>query len=177
MSIESVMLSNHLNLCCLFIYCQSFSESGSFPMSQLFTPGGQGIGASTAASVLPTNIQGWFPLGLTILISLQFKTLSRVFSSITIQKHQFFSAQPSLWSVSYLYMTIGKTIALTIWTFVHKVMSLLFNILSRFLGFFFSHVYNHCPQWFCRPRKENMSLLPLFSLLFARKWWEQMSWS
>ena len=113
MSIESVMLSNHLIFCCLFIYCQSFSGSESFTMSQLFTPGGQGIEASTATSVLSMDIQGLFPLRLTVLISLQFKTHSRVFSSITIQKHQFFSAQPSLWSVSHLYMTTGKTIALT----------------------------------------------------------------
>ena len=144
-------------------------------MSQLFTSGSQYIEAS--ALVLPMDIQGWFPLRLTVLISLQFKTHSRVFSSITIQKHQFFSAQPSLWSVSHLYMTTGKTIALTMWTFVHKVMSLFFNIVSRFLGFFYFHGCNHCPQWFGRPRKENMSLIPLLSLLFARKWWEQMSWS
>ena len=67
---------------------QSFPASGSLPMSQLFSSGGQGIGAS--ASVLPMNIQGWFPLGLTSLISLLSKGLSRVFSSTTAQKHQFF---------------------------------------------------------------------------------------
>ena len=68
---------------------QSFPASGSFPMSQLFTSGSQSIGAS--ASVLPVNIQGWFPLGLTGLISLNSKGLSRVFSKTTVQKHQFFS--------------------------------------------------------------------------------------
>ena len=73
------------------------------------------------------NIQNWFPLGLTGLISLQSKGFSRVFSSMTIWKDQFFSAQPSLWSNSYLYMTTGKTIVLTIWSFVGKVMSLLCN--------------------------------------------------
>ena len=77
---------------------QFFPASGSFLMSQLFTAGGQSIGASASASVLPMNIQDWFPLGLTDLIFLQFKGLSRVFSSTTIQKHQFFSAQPSLGS-------------------------------------------------------------------------------
>ena len=83
----------------LFSSClQSFPASGSFPVSQLFTPGGQSIGASASASVLPVNIQSWFPLGLTGLISLLSKGLSRVFSSTTIQKHQFFGTQPSLWS-------------------------------------------------------------------------------
>ena len=75
---------------------QSFPASGSFPMSWFFASGDQSIGAS--ASVLPMNIQGWFPLGLTGLISLQSKGLSRVLSSTTVQKHQFFNAQPSLWS-------------------------------------------------------------------------------
>ena len=73
---------------------QSFPASGSFPLSQFFVSGGQSIGAS--ASVLPVNIQDWFPLGLTGLISLQSKGLLRVFSNTTIQKHQFFSAQLSL---------------------------------------------------------------------------------
>ena len=82
---------------------QSFPESWSFPMSQFFTSGGQKFGASASASVLPTNIQDWFPLWLTGLISLQFKGLSRVFSSTTIWKHQFFSAQPSWWSNFHIY--------------------------------------------------------------------------
>ena len=71
---------------------QSFPTSESFLTSQLFTSGGQSLGASASASVLPVNIQGWFPLGLTGLISLQCKGLSRVFSSTTVQKHQFFGA-------------------------------------------------------------------------------------
>ena len=80
MSTESVMPSNHLILCCPFSSClQSFPASGSFPMSQLFALGGQSIGASASASVLPMNIQGWFPLGWTGWISLQSKGLSRVF--------------------------------------------------------------------------------------------------
>ena len=66
---------------------QSFPASGSFPMSQFFTSGGQSIGASVSASVLPMNIQDWFPLGWTDLISLQFKGLSRVFSNTSVQKH------------------------------------------------------------------------------------------
>ena len=77
---------------------QSFPASGSFQISQLFTAGGQKIEALASASILPMNIQGWFLLGLTDLISLQSKGLSRVFSNTTIQKHEFFSIQLSLWS-------------------------------------------------------------------------------
>ena len=75
---------------------QSFPASGSFQMSQLFLSGGQSIGVSASASVLPMNIQEWFPLGWTGWISLQSKGLLRVFSNTTFQKHQFFSAQLSL---------------------------------------------------------------------------------
>ena len=98
---------------------QSLPALGSFPMSQLFASGGQNIGASALASLFPMNIQGWFPLGLTGLISLQSKGLSRVFSSITpVEKHQLFGAHPSLSMVclSHPHMTTRKTIALIIWT-------------------------------------------------------------
>ena len=81
---------------------QAFPASGSFPMSQLFQSGGQSIGVSPSASVLPMNIQDWYSLGLTGWISLQSKGLSRVFSNTTIQKHQFFSAQLS-WSNSHIH--------------------------------------------------------------------------
>ena len=93
----------------LFFCLQSFPAAGSFPMTWLFASLSQGIGAS--ASVPPMSIQGWFPLGLTGLISLQSKGLSIVFSKNTVRKHQYFSAQPSLQSSPY--MTTGKTIALT----------------------------------------------------------------
>ena len=112
-------------------HLQSFPESGYFPMSQFFTSSGQSIGASTSASVLPMNIQDWFPLGFTGLISLLSKELSRIFSNTIIQKHQslmlnlFYGLNPR--------MTIGKTIAVTRLTFVGKVTSLLFNMLSRFV--------------------------------------------
>ena len=112
----------------LFSSCpQSFPASGSFPVSRLFASGGQSIGAS--AWVPPMNIQDWFSLGLTGLISLQSKGLSRVFSNTTVQKHKFFDTQLSLWSNSHIHT--WKTIALTRWTFVSKVMTLLFNMLSR----------------------------------------------
>ena len=101
-------------------------------MSQFFASGGQSTGVSASASFLPMNIQGWLPLGLTGLISLQSKGLSRVFPRTTDRKHQFFGPQPSLWFNSHI-KTTGKTIALTIWTFVSKVMSLPFNMLSRFV--------------------------------------------
>ena len=81
----------------------SFLASGSFPVSWFFASGGQSIGVSTLASVLPINIQGWFPLGLIGLTSLKSKGLSRVFSSTTVWKHEFFGAQPSLWSNSHIH--------------------------------------------------------------------------
>ena len=83
---------------------QSFSASGSFQMSQLFLSGGQRIGVSASTSVLPMNTQDWSPLGWTGWISLQSKGLSRVFSNTTVQKHQFFGAQFSLWSNSRICM-------------------------------------------------------------------------
>ena len=118
-----------------FFSCpQYLPASGSFQMSWFFTSGGQSTGVSASASVFSINIQDWFPLGLTSLISLQSKGLSRVFSSITIQEHQFFGAQPSLWSNSHIHIRLlEKTIALTIQTFVSKVMPLVFNTLSRFV--------------------------------------------
>ena len=95
--VELVMLSTISSFAALFSFrLQSFPASGSFPVSQLFTSGGQSIGASASASVHPMNIQDWYPIGLTGLISLQSKGLTRVFSSTTIQKCQFFDAQPSL---------------------------------------------------------------------------------
>ena len=103
MSIEAVMPSNHLILCCpLFSSClRSFVTSRSFPVSWLFSSGGQSIGASASASIFSMNIQGWFPSGLTGLISLQSKGLSRVFFNTTVQKNQFFGAQPSSQSNSH----------------------------------------------------------------------------
>ena len=111
---------------------QSLQASGSFPMSQLFASDVQSIEVSALASVLPMNTQDWSPLGWTGWISLQSKGLSRVLSNTTVQKHQFFGAQLSSQSNSHIHnMTTGKTIALNRWTFVGKVMSLLFNMLSR----------------------------------------------
>ena len=103
-STELMMPSNHLVLHRTFSSClQSFPASRSFPMSQHFSSGGQSVGASASASVLPMNIQDWFLLGLTGWISLQSKRLSRVFSNTTVQKRQFFSTHPSLWSNSHIH--------------------------------------------------------------------------
>ena len=134
-SIELVMPSTILSSVVPFSSCpQSFPTSGSFQMSQLFTLGRQSIGALVSASALPMNVHSWFPLRLTSLISLQSKGLSRVFSSTTVQKCQFFGAQPSLWSNSPIHTGwMEKNIALTILPSVGKVMSLLFNTLSRFV--------------------------------------------
>ena len=114
-----MMPSNHCMLCHPLLLCPpSFPASGSFPMNWLFASGGQSIRASASASVLPMNMQGWFPLGLPGLISLLSKGLSRVFSSTTVQKHHVFGTQPFWWSNSHIcYMTTGKIIALTIQIF------------------------------------------------------------
>ena len=86
-----------------FSCLQSSPTSGSFPVSQFFASGGQSIGVSVSASVLPINIHDWFPLGWTGWISLQSKGLSRVFCNTTVQKYQFFGAQPSLWPNSHIH--------------------------------------------------------------------------
>ena len=135
MSIESVISSNHIILCWpLLLLPSMFPASGHFPVSLLFTSGGQSTGASASVSVLSMNIQDWSPLGWTGWISWKTKGLLRVLSSTTVRKHQFLSTQPSLWSNSHIYAwLLEKTIVLTIWTFFSKVMFLLFNMLSRFV--------------------------------------------
>ena len=120
---------------------QSFTESGSFPMSWLFPSGGQSVGASASASGLSMDIQGWFPLGLTGLIFLQSKVLSKFFSSITVWKHQFFSNQPSLWSNSHIYMWLLEKLSL--WLHRHLSAKWCLCFLICYLGlsqFFFQGV-------------------------------------
>ena len=131
---------------------QSFPASGSFPVSQFFTSGGQSIGVSASKSVLPMNIQDWSSLEWTGWISLQSRGLSRVFSNTTVQKHQFFSIQLSLIvQLSHPYMNTGKIIALIRQTFVDKVMSLLFNMLSRLLIAFLSRSKRLLISWLQSP--------------------------
>ena len=102
--IELVMLSNHLILCCPFLFLSLlFSVKRVFSNESALHIRWRSIGSSVSASILPMIIQGWFPLGLTGLISLLPKGFSRIFSSTTIWKHQLFGAQPSLWSNSYIH--------------------------------------------------------------------------
>ena len=114
---HSTISSSDIPFSCL----QSFPTSGSFQMSQLFASAGQSIGVSASASVLPMNTQDWFPLGWTAWIFLQTKGLSRVFSNTTVQKHQFFSTQISLWSNCHIHKwLLEKNIALTRQTLLAK---------------------------------------------------------
>ena len=110
----------------------NLSQHQGLLQCQFFSSGGQSIRVSASTSVLPMNTQDWSPLGWTGWISLQSKGLSRVFSNTTVKKHQFFSEQLSSQSNSHIYTwLLEKTIALTRWTFVDKVMSLLISMLSR----------------------------------------------
>ena len=144
-----------------FFSClQSFPTSGSFQMSQFFPAGGQSLGGSASASVLPMNIQDWFPLGWTVWISLKSKGLSRVFSNTTVQKHQIFGAELSLYPTLTSHMTTGKAIALTRRTFVNKVMSLLFNMLSRLVITFLSSSKHLLLSWLQSPSAVILRALP-----------------
>ena len=144
-SIELVMPSNHLILCHPLLLLPSiFPASQSFQMSQFFASGGQSIGVS--ASVLPMNIQDWSPLGWTGWISLQSLGLSRVFSNITFKRINS-SALSFIVQLSHPYITTRKTIALTRRTCVDKVMSLLFNMISRFGHSFFPRSKHLLISW------------------------------
>ena len=154
--------SRPLNWCChptisssvvpFSSHLQSFPASGSFPISQFFESGGQRIGVSASTSVLPMNIQDWFPLGLTGWISLLSKGLSKVFSNTTVQKHQFLSTQLSLSSNPHNHIwLLKKTLTLTRWTFVGKVMSLPFNVLSRLVITFLPRSKHLLVSWLQSP--------------------------
>ena len=126
MSITSVMPSNHLILCCPLLLPSIFPSIRAFPMSQFFTSGGQSIRVSASASGLPMNIQNWFPLELTGLISLQSKGLLRVFSNTTVQKYQF-DARPFLWFNSHICTWLQENHSFDYTDFVSKVISKLLN--------------------------------------------------
>ena len=150
---------------------QSFPAS--FP-SNLF----QGVSTShQVTKVLESQLQHQ-SLGKTGWISLQSKGLSRVFSNTTVQKHQFFDTQLSLWFNSHLYMTTGKNIALA-----RQTLSLLLNILSRLVITFLPRSRHLLISWLQSPSAVNLeppqifSLFPLFPHLFAMKWWGWMPWS
>ena len=153
MPIVSVMTSNDFILCHPLLLLPSiFPASESFPVSQFFSSGSQSIAALTSASVLPMNIQDWFPLGLTGLISLKSKGLWRVFPT-----PQFKNINSSV--LSFLYgptlfnpnMTTGKSIALTRWPFVGRAMSLLFNMLFRFVIAFLPRSKSLLISWLQSP--------------------------
>ena len=129
MPILLVMLSNHLTLCHpLLILPSIFPSIKHFSNDLAVYIRCPKYWCFSFSISLPMNIQGWFPLRLTSLISSQSKGLSRVFSSTTVWKHQFIHAQPSVWSnFQYPYLTTGNTIVLTIWTFFSKMMDLTFN--------------------------------------------------
>ena len=132
---------------------QPFPASGSFLMSQFFALGGQSNAGASASALVPSlNIQDWFPLGLTCLISLQSQGLSRVFSNtIGLEASVFWCLASFMVQLSHPYMTTGKTKALTIWNFVGKVMSLLFNMLSRFVIAFLPRSKRLLVSWLQSP--------------------------
>ena len=139
MSIESVMVfqPSHPLLPPSPLALNHSQHQGLFQWAGSSNPVAKVLEGSASASVFPMSTRDWSPLGLTGWISLLSKGPSRVFSNTTVWKHQFFGAQPSLTvQLSHPYMTTGKTIALTIWIFVSKVMSLLLDILSRFVTAF-----------------------------------------
>ena len=145
------MLSNHCVLCHPLLIFRSVRVFSNESALNIRWPKYWSFRFSI--SLRPMNIQAWFPLGLTGFTSLQSKGLSRVFSSTTIQKHQFFGFQPFLWSSSYMihYTTTGKTIALTIQTFVDKVIFLLFNMLSRVFTAFLPRSKHLSISWLQSP--------------------------
>ena len=143
--------------------------------------GGQSFGISASVSVIPMNIQDWFPLGWTGFISLLSKGLSKVFSNTTVQKHQFLSAQLSLWSNSHIHTWPLEKTALTKQTFISKVMSLLFNMLPRLVIAFLPRSKHLLISWLQSPSaviwdppKLKFSLFPSFLYLFDMKWWDHM---
>ena len=184
-SIESVKTWNHLILYPAPPAFNLSQHQGLLPMNQLFSSGGQIIRASTSASVLPMNIQGCFLLGLIGLITLLSKGLSRVLSRSTVWKHHSSVLSllhgPTLKAIH----DYWKNHSFDYMAFVSKVMSLLFNTLSKFVIVFLPRGkclliswLQSCLKWFWSTRKQSLSLFPFFSPhVFAMIWWDQMSWS
>ena len=184
MSIESMMPSNHLILCCPVLYLPSiFPSIRSFPMSWPLVSGGQSIGVSASASVLPVNIQAWFPLRVVFFL------LSKGLFESLLHHHN--SKASVLWhlaffmvQLSHLYLTTGKTRALTVQTFIGKVMSLLLNMLSRFVIAFLPRskcLLNSWPQslsaMILEPKKMNSITVSTFSPSICHEWWDWIPWS
>ena len=173
--IELVMLSNISSSAASFSFClQTFPVSRSFPMSQLFTSGGQSIGAS--APIFPVNSQGWFLLGLTSLISLLPKGLLSFLQHHNLKASILWCSAFFMVQLTHPYMITGKTIALTRWTLFGKVISMLFNMLTKFVIVFLPRSKHLLISWLqssstviWESKKENMSLLSIFPFLFAMK--------
>ena len=158
-------------------HLQSFPTSGSFPMSQVFASGDQSIGASASTSVLPMNRQDWFPLGLTFDLLAVKGTLKRLLqhhsSKASILWHSaFFMVQ-----LSHPYLTTGKTISLTTWVFVGKVMSLLFNMLSMIAITFFSRGKHLLISWLESPSSVILEHKKIKSVTVSTFFPFYLSWS
>ena len=145
-AIEDAIQSSHPLSPPLFLP-SIFPSIRSFPMSQLFASTGQIIGALASATVLPMSIQGWFPLGLTGFISLQSKGLKSLLQCHNSKESAFWCSAFFMVQLSHPYMTTGKTIALTIWIFVCKVMSLFYNMVSMFVIVFLSRSKHLLISW------------------------------
>ena len=171
---------------------QSFLVSGSFPMSRFFASGGQSTGVSALESFLPKKSQGWSPSEWTGWISLQSKGLSSLFQHHSSKASILKCSAFLMVQLSYPYMTTGKTIALTRWNFVGKVMSLIFNMLSRLVIAFLPRSLLISRKFFpssilisrlqsrsavILESPESLSLFPLFLHLFNMKWRDQIPWS
>ena len=180
MYIESWCHQTILSSVATFSSCFLSSQQEGPSSESFFASGGQSIRASASPTVLPMNIQDWFPLGSNGLISLQSKGLLRVFSSTTVWKHQFFRVQTSLWSNSHIHTWLLEKAVLTKWTILSKVMPLPFNTLSRFvIAYFlrskrlnFMATVTICSDFGAQESK-NLPLFPLFTHLYAMKWWDQ----
>ena len=153
MSIESVTPSNHLILCCPLLLPPSILPSIRVFSNKLALRIRRPKYWSFSFNISPSNeYSGLISFSMDWLDLLAVQGFSRVFSNTTVQKHRFFRAQPSLWSNSHIpYMTTGKTIALTRWTFVDKLMSLLFNMLSRFVIAFLPRSKHLLISWLKSP--------------------------
>ena len=163
---------------------QSFPTSRSFEMSQLLASGGQNIGVSASASVLPMNTQDWFPLGWTGWISLPSKGLKSLLQHHSSKASILPCSALFIVQLSHPYMTTGKTIALTRWTFVDKVMSLLFNMLSRLVIAFLPRSKHLLILWLqspsaviLEPRKIKSATVSTISPSICHERWNQMPWS
>ena len=185
MSIESMMLSKYLILCRPLLLLPSiFSSIRVFSNESIFSTGGQNTGASASLPVLPVNIQGWFPLGLTGLISLLSKGLSRVFLGITVWKFNSLALRLLYGSTLTFIHDCWKNDSFDYTYLCQQSDASPFNTLSRFVIAFLPRSKCLLISWLqslstviLEPKKIKSSLFPLFPHLFAMKWWDQMPWS